>query len=304
MPAGDRHLSRGKPELLERPPQPAQSMLLHLHHGHALRIVAVALRALEMRMELEIIDVVFAVPGGETDHGLARAGDPEDRQRDVALVRRQHLDPPIVGAQHHSVVDPHAHPVGECRILIGVHGLDPQVGIEPPEQIQHRLDATGGGILLLIEIGKIDGLPQPAHNLARFKRGREGLFARDVELRIVAIERHVGENGDGSRAADDGAVGEPAPEAGRRNRQPQPGRKQHRERDDHPGEPEDGGKIAKRFRVHHRSASFRVVRNKASMEMLTKYPTSERNTEPPTVGLKWPISDRLMTKRSKGRGNR
>ena len=63
-------------------------------------------------------------------------------------------------------------------------------------------------------------------------------------------------------------------------------------------------KIAERFRVYHRSASFRVVRNKASMEMLTKYPTSERNTEPPTVGLKWPISDRLMTKSSKGRGNR
>jgi hypothetical protein len=50
--------------------------MLHLDDADAFDVVAVALDAFEVRVKFEIIDVVFAVAGGETDHRLARPDSP------------------------------------------------------------------------------------------------------------------------------------------------------------------------------------------------------------------------------------
>src|SRR5205823_5941207 len=70
--AGYQRLPRDKAELLDRPPKAADPVLLHLQNGDALDVVTVALDAFEMRVEREIVDVVFAVSGGEANDSLAR----------------------------------------------------------------------------------------------------------------------------------------------------------------------------------------------------------------------------------------
>ncbi len=57
-------------------------------------VVIVALCAFEMGVEFEIVDVVFAMSCGETHHQLALAHQPQQAERDLAVVGGDDLDAP------------------------------------------------------------------------------------------------------------------------------------------------------------------------------------------------------------------
>src|SRR5439155_25202657 len=83
---GQCDLLRGEAERVERAAQPAKAVLLGEDDTRAVRIVAVRLQALEVRVVLEVVDVVLAVPHGKA-HGLHRGpGDAQDTERDVTVV--------------------------------------------------------------------------------------------------------------------------------------------------------------------------------------------------------------------------
>ena len=131
-PAAQLDLARGEPELLDGAAQPAETVLLHLHHARTLAVMAVALRPFEVGVELEIVDVVFAVPGGEADQRLVAALCAQDAERDLAVLGGEHLD--AIGARpdDRGVVEPHAELPGAGRIAVDVDGLDGKLRVEAP----------------------------------------------------------------------------------------------------------------------------------------------------------------------------
>src|SRR5262249_62406852 len=96
-------------------------------------------------------------------------------------------------------------------IGVSVDRLDGEPRIEAAEELKHGDDRAAGGVVLLVEIGDLDRLLQAARHLLRLARGREGLFAGDIEVRVVPVHRDIGgERGAGS-SRDEPAAPRPAP---------------------------------------------------------------------------------------------
>ena len=55
-------------------------------------------RALEMGVKLEIIDVVFTVTRGKADHHLPFAQQPQHSERNLAIVSGDHLNTALTDA--------------------------------------------------------------------------------------------------------------------------------------------------------------------------------------------------------------
>ena len=119
-------------EGLEGPPQPARAVGSHLDDGGGALSVAVPGHALEVGVELEVVDRVLVVAFHEADRRDPLAEDPEDPERDLVLVRARHLDPAAVGLEHGGVVDPHPVGVGDRRLRVGIDGADPKARVAPP----------------------------------------------------------------------------------------------------------------------------------------------------------------------------
>ncbi len=245
-------------------------MLLHLYDADAFDVVAVALNAFEMRVKFEIIDVVFAVSGGEADYRLSRPDRPQDGQRDFFLVRRDHLDPAVARAQHGGVIDLHPHLVGQGRMLVAVDGVDLETRIEPRQQLHDRRSAATRGVRLLVKVGQLHRLVQSPHDLLRFPGRGEGALARHVELKVVAVERHIGQNRDRDRGADKDTAHQRATKADRGDWQPQPSHEQHQERADDAAEPQRAHRVAEPGHRAHRSVRCLVVRKRASSDKVMK----------------------------------
>ena len=89
------------------------------------------------------------------------------------------------------------------------------------------------------------------------------------ELRVVTVERDIGEDRHGERRTNDCRACQPTLPAHGRKRRTQSSREQEDERADHGRKPKHSGGVAEQRRAH-RSASLRAVKNSASSEIVTK----------------------------------
>ena len=171
-------------------------MLFHQHHTGAGGIVAVVVGAFEMRVEFEVVDIIFAVTRREADHDLACAQQSQHTKRDLPIVGGDYFDAAFAKPQHGGIVGSDALAAGQRRILVGVDQLHAKIPVQPLELPQHGAQRASGLILLLVEIDHLDAFAEPAHDLARLHRRREGLFAGEIEMGVVAKQRHIGEDRD------------------------------------------------------------------------------------------------------------
>jgi hypothetical protein len=75
------------------------------------------------------------------------------------------------------------------------------------------------------------------HNLARLTRRREGFFPRQVKVRIMAEQRHIGEDHHHEGSGNDKRRRCHTVDEGKSHRHPQPRRKEQRESYDDAGKP-------------------------------------------------------------------
>src|SRR5688572_24485844 len=104
-------------------------MARHLDHLRGGVAVAVACDALEMRMELEVVDRELSVALDEADRDDALAQDALDAERDFSVVRALDEHPAPLGFDDSCVVDPDASGARERRLLVGIHRARFQSGI-------------------------------------------------------------------------------------------------------------------------------------------------------------------------------
>ena len=171
-------------------------MLFHQHHTGAGGIVAVVVGAFEMRVEFEVVDIIFAVTRREADHDLACAQQSQHTKRDLAIVGGDHFNAAFAETQHGGIIGSHALTAGQRWILIGVNQLQAKIRILPLELPQHGAERARRLVLLLVEIDHLDGFAEPAHHFGRLRRRRESFFAGEVEMGVVAKQRHIGEDRD------------------------------------------------------------------------------------------------------------
>ena len=202
--------------------------------------MAVPGHALEVGVELEVVDRVLVVAFHEADRRDPLAEHPEDPEGDLVLVRAHHLDAAAVGLEHGSVVDPHPVGVGHRRQLVGIDGADPKTWVAPSQDLHHVLGASPLPVLGLVEVGELHVLAEAVDHALGLRRGREDALAGEVEVRVVEHEGDVGERDDAERRDHDashvGQGGEP-PEA-RLQREPQADHEQDGERHEPAHEPD------------------------------------------------------------------
>ena len=95
---GEGDLAGDEAQLLDGASQAAETVLLHLHDTGAGDVVAVVVGAFKMRVELEIVDVVFAVTRRKADHNLASPQQSQHAERDLAIVSGDHFDAALTEA--------------------------------------------------------------------------------------------------------------------------------------------------------------------------------------------------------------
>src|SRR3989449_2155356 len=131
--------------------------------------VGVGLQGLDVGMELEVVERVFAVPLQEADGGGALAKEPEDAERDVVLVGAHHLDAAAVGLQDGGIVQANAVRLGQLRLLVGIDGAHVKPRVAAAENPNERLGPTavlaGGGL----EGREVDGPREPASDGGRLQ---------------------------------------------------------------------------------------------------------------------------------------
>ena len=111
-------------------------------------------------------------------------------------------------------------------MLVDVDGLDPKLGVEAPEQPHHRGGVAARRVLFLIEEGEAHRLSQLPDDVLRLRGGREGLLASYVELRVMAIDRHVRKNAQRNRSGNDRGLRHPSLHSRERHPQPRAEREQ------------------------------------------------------------------------------
>ena len=127
--------------------------------------------------------------------------------------------------------------------------MNAEIGVLSLELPKHGAERTGAGILLLEEIGNVDRLAYPAYNLGRLRRRRESFFARQVKVRIVAEERHIGEDHRNDGGSDDKRRRCQTAGEGQPHRHFQPRRKEQREGYNDAGKPAEVNGVE---RLQHR----------------------------------------------------
>ena len=251
--------------------------------------------AFEMRMELEVVDRVLAVPFDEADRDDAFAQHTLDADRDLALVRRAHGDAAAVGLEHGGVVDLDAEVLGERRLPVRVHGAHVQKRVAPRHRFDNVLGAPAVRILALEEIGELHGSGDGVDHFQRPLRRREHLLARQIDVRVVQRQGEIGEHGDRDDRDDDGGgidLRERARQPGL-ERQAQGEPEQHDQRAEPAGEPDQ----IRELDLGHvqRLASARTQSSRPSRIKVAKKPRSDRYRAPVASGVKCASSDRLIT---------
>ena len=188
---------------LEGASQPSGPVESHLDDRGSSLSVAVTRHTLEMGVELEVLHRVLVVALDEADRGGVLAGDPENPEGDLVLVRAHHLDPAAVGLEHGRVVDPHAVGVGHRRLLVGIDGAHVEMGVSTPEDFHHVLRAQALLVLRLIEVGELHVPAEPIDDVPGLLRGREDPLTGKIEVRVVQNEGDIGQGCEAERRGHD-----------------------------------------------------------------------------------------------------
>ena len=195
-------------------------MVLHHHDPDALGAVAVGVHALEVSVVLHVVDVVLVVPHREADRLLLAAGQPEEAQGQVAVLRAHDLDAATGGLQDRHVVDADSVAAGQARLLIRIHRPHVQAGVRAAHQLDHALGGAPGRILLLVEVRQLHvGVEAPDHPLG-LGRQREGVGACHVEVNVVPVQRDVGREHEQGGGHHQAAARQPPAPARTRHRKP------------------------------------------------------------------------------------
>ena len=177
----------------ERAAETPDAVPRHLDDLRRRIAVAVVGRVLEVRMEFEIVHRQLAVAFDEADRDLALAQHALDAERDFGLVGALHQHAAPFRLDHRGVVDLDAAGAGEGRLLVGIDRPELEVRIAPFHDLEDVAGALRGRVARVVEVGDRDVAVEQVDHAQGGGRRRVDFLARQVDVAVVQVERHVGE---------------------------------------------------------------------------------------------------------------
>ena len=209
-------------------------------------------------MELEIVDRQLAVALDEADRDLALAQHALDAQGDLGLVGALHQHAASFRLDHRGVVDLDAAGAGERRLLVGVDRPELEVRIAPFHDLEDVAGTLRGRVARVIEVGDCDVAIERVDHAQGGRRRRVDLLARQVDMAVVEVERHIGERAHPHGGDDDaGDIELAAPGSGTDvERQPEGGPEHRHDGHEPSAEPKQGDDLERM--VFHRFSAARA----------------------------------------------
>ena len=127
-------------------------------HASASIVMTVTDRRIEMRVELEILARVLAMPFRKTHAYHTFTQHPFDADGELGFIGAAHQYLATGRLDHRCVVQLHSVVRGQTRGLVRVDGMDGQIGITSMHDLENIARALGIRIIAAVEIGHLDRL--------------------------------------------------------------------------------------------------------------------------------------------------
>ena len=179
---------------LERAAQAANSVARGRHDRRRGVVVAVVGDALEVGVELEIVDRQLVVPVQKAHRLQVGAKQALDADRDLALIGCFDLHAASVRLEHGGIRRSQSR--SSCRggFSIRIDDTQPKSRIAARHLLEHRTHALAARILRPQKIGERNRLFEFLDDLHRLIRRRIGLFSGQVDVHVVQHDGHIGQH--------------------------------------------------------------------------------------------------------------